>query len=329
MLLKGLIPRDAVLAGRQHIVEQMNRVGWASEEDGVRTAASSPPMLGDTMPPSLMYLHEEVEAGAGGDPAKLNGGVARFRPSANEVGSKSFINDPAVKRVVDAPEMHFIFQRLLCASEVSTLDYKWLRMMLPHQTTSFHVDHCFFHENYRRPQCGTSSKISQRESDELGLPHILTAWLPWHDTNIESGGLAVLRGSNCLPGFRKLRQTYCAVDVSNTDIVNASFFTDDPRTLRQFDKGAQWVTTNYRAGDVLAFGMHTFHGGVVNNNHTPSRVRLSTDIRFFPSTTTMDPRYSVPRRAQRENVYAGSTWRTMAQATEEWEVLGAVTSAKL
>jgi ectoine hydroxylase-related dioxygenase (phytanoyl-CoA dioxygenase family) len=326
LLLKRLVPREAVLAGRQHIVEQMQGAGWVAPEEVDLDAAlllAPAPTLGETQPPSLLYLHEEAGAGAGGDPAKLNGGVARFRPSANEAGPNSFIAHPAVARVAEAPEMHAVCQRLLGAPEVATLDYKWLRIMLPHQTTSFHVDHCFFHEDYRRqPATGASSAApagrSQRESDEQGAPQILTAWLPWCDTDIQTGGLAVLRGSNSLSGFERLRRSYCDVDVSNTDISDASFFSEDPRELLKFDSRAQWVTANYEAGDVLLFGMHTFHGGVVNNSQQPARVRLSSDIRFFPAATPMDARYSLPRQAQRENVHEGPAWRTMAEAKAEW-----------
>jgi hypothetical protein len=340
LLLRDLVPREAVLTGSRYILEQLQRVGWVAGD--VHTEAkradslAPPPILGEVQPPSLLYLHEEAEDGAGGDPAKLNGGVARFRPSTNDAGPNSFIASPAVRRVAEAPELHALCQRLLEAKQVATLDYKWLRMMLPQQATSFHVDHCFFHEDYRRkpgteitaaanvlerPATHLAGSVSQRESDEQGRPQILTAWLPWCDIDIETGGLAVLRGSNSLPGFEQLRRSYCAVDVSNTDITDASFFTEDPRELLQFDSGAQWVTAEFRAGDVLLFGMHTFHGGVVNNSSSPPRVRLSSDIRFFPSSVPMDARYSLPRRAVRENVYAGPKWRTMAEAKAEWGLL--------
>lgn len=310
VLLRGVVPRAQVLAARRHIVGEMQRVGWAAP--GAKDSVLAP-AVGSEQPPSLLYLHEGAEAGAGGDPAQLNGGVARFRPSTDEAGPKSFIRNPAVERVVEGPEMHSMLGRLLSVPAVTTLDYKWLRMMMPGQTTSFHVDHCFFHEDYRPGQ-----RMSQREGDEQGTPSMLTAWIPWCDTDINTGGLAVLRGSNSLPGFQRLRESYCDVDVSNTDISDASFFTQDPRLLASYDARAQWKTADYRAGDALIFSLHTFHGGVVNRSTEPARVRLSSDIRYFAQTQPMDPRYSLPRRAQRENVYSGGAWRTMAEATVEW-----------
>jgi ectoine hydroxylase-related dioxygenase (phytanoyl-CoA dioxygenase family) len=80
---------------------------------------------------------------------------------------------------------------------------------------------------------------------------------------------------------------------------------------------SQWVSSNYRAGDVLVFTLHTFHGGIVNRSKNPPRLRLSTDLRFYPSMQTMDPRYCLPRRAPRENQFKGER-RTMAEARREW-----------
>ena len=63
------------------------------------------------------------------------------------------------------------------------------------------------------------------------MDNILTQWIPWSDVSVRTGGLAVLRGSNSLPGFRRMRETYMDVDVSATDIEDAGAFTDDPHEL--------------------------------------------------------------------------------------------------
>jgi hypothetical protein len=74
--------------------------------------------------------------------------------------------------------------------QVASLDFKWLRLLAGgHATTGFHVDHVFFHEN-------------NHESGQRGM---LTAWLPWVDTPVSLGGLAVLAGSSSLPGFSRVR----------------------------------------------------------------------------------------------------------------------------
>lgn len=60
--------------------------------------------------------------------------------------------------------------------------------------------------------------------------------------------------------------------------------------LAAFDAGSQWVTTDYKAGDLLVFSMHTMHGAVTNTA-TP-QLRLSADIRFQPRSHAVDNRYT-------------------------------------
>jgi len=67
---------------------------------------------------------------------------------------------------------------------------------------------------------------------ESGQSAIFTVWLPWSDTSVETGGLAVLKGSSSLPGFQRCRETYGDVDVSHTDISDSGPLTDvGPKTL--------------------------------------------------------------------------------------------------
>jgi ectoine hydroxylase-related dioxygenase (phytanoyl-CoA dioxygenase family) len=60
--------------------------------------------------------------------------------------------------------------------------------------------------------------------------------------------------------------------------------------LAAFDAGSQWVTTDYKAGDLLVFSMHTMHGAVTNT--ATAQLRLSADIRFQPRSHAVDNRYT-------------------------------------
>ena len=100
------------------------------------------------------------------------------------------------------------------------------------------------------------------------------------------GGLAVLEGSGRLPGFERMRQTYAKdtgeysrVSYTNDDGGPAEGVWSDSLELlvrsclptyfspccssqrawwlQAFDPEARWVTTDYRAGDVLIFDMFT------------------------------------------------------------------------
>lgn len=252
LLFRDLLPREAVLAGLNHIVLRLSRNDWvAPPSDGVGddSGGGRAPALGDMEPPSLLYLHESEAGGQSAgygtveQQAKLlplpQASVPVFRGCVDKAGPASFIRDPAIARIVEGPELDELFCGLLSTPAVSTLDFKWLRMLSPGPTTNFHLDHCFFHENYRRDQ-----PLRQAEADATGMPSMLTAWIPWCDMDIEeTGGLAILRGSNHLPGFQRVRETYGAIDVSHTDVVDAAHFTSDPHELLAMDAGAVELAT--------------------------------------------------------------------------------------
>ena len=84
-----------------------------------------------------------------------------------------------------------------------------------------------------------------------GSDRLHTVWLPWHDVPIERGGLAVLAGSHALPGFDSVRKTYGQHDTGFSDIVDAGGWGSDSLELERFDAGSEWVTADYRAGDLL------------------------------------------------------------------------------
>ena len=52
--------------------------------------------------------------------------------------------------------------------------------------------------------------------------------------------------------------------------------------------GGQWRTADFRAGDILLFGMKTVHMSTTN---TTEHVRLSCDVRWQPAADPIDARY--------------------------------------
>ena len=52
--------------------------------------------------------------------------------------------------------------------------------------------------------------------------------------------------------------------------------------------GGQWATTEFVAGDVVVFGMHTMHASTTN---LTSQFRLSCDVRFQPVQDSVDERW--------------------------------------
>jgi len=120
-----------------------------------------------------------------------------------------------------------------------------------------------------------------------GTSNLFTLWTPFGDTSVEMGTLAVLEGSNKLPSFKKLQQTYASMDAEEQNLMGTGWFTEDPLELSsQF--GGTWKTSDYNAGDVLIFGMRTFHMSTVN---TTRLVRISCDTRWQPASQPVDPRF--------------------------------------
>lgn len=116
------------------------------------------------------------------------------------------------------------------------------------------------------------------------------------DVPVSLGGLAVIEGSHRLPGFRKIRETYCEYDTQRTGVVEDApeqdgWLSSDPAELLRFDRAARWVTSDFSAGDVVVFPMKLLHGSVTNRS--ASTLRLSCDVRFQPASHPHDERYSV------------------------------------
>ena len=97
------------------------------------------------------------------------------------------MHTPELLRLLEGPEITRFFEQLWGGQPVTTLYRKWLRLVPEGEATTFHVDNSFF---------------------SLGTPSLTSAWVPLNDVPRELGGLAVIEGSNHLPGFGVVRRTY-------------------------------------------------------------------------------------------------------------------------
>ena len=300
LLFRSILPAAAVAAGRARIESEMAANGWFADgtQPSERVARPGGPREGfGTNPTAAMLRAHECRALTN--------------------------NYSEVMRVLEAPEVRAVFAKLF-GEPAATLDYKWMRAVSPsrqaagvHHYSSFHVDNVYM----------------GRGSDRL-----TTCWIPWHDIEPADGGLCVLSGSSSLSGFETLRSTYGEHDVSDSDIEAAAggSFGHDPAELLQLDSGARWLTTSFREGDVLLFGMKTVHGPLSSERVKPPRVRLSTDTRWQPASEPVDDRHTVglgpddslwvkhgkfgldwARDSKALNKHKGP-WRSMAEAKRAW-----------
>ncbi|HZH98559.1 MAG TPA: phytanoyl-CoA dioxygenase family protein [Fimbriimonadaceae bacterium] len=183
--------------------------------------------------------------------------------------------DFEVERLLYEGAIPDFFQRFL-GGEIKHYDYTWLRTVAPGKGTNPHCDIVFMGR---------------------GTAQLYTAWTPLDDIDTRLGGLIVLENSH---RRETLKETYCRLDVDErcsneeggTPLSRAGFLdtgaiTNNPADLRQ-QFGSRWLTTDFKAGDVLIFGMFTVHASLDNQS---DRIRLSTDSRYQLAGEPVDERW--------------------------------------
>ena len=146
----------------------------------------------------------------------------------------------------------------------TTFTFKWLRQVSTGQYTGSHYDVVYMGR---------------------GSHDLYTVWTPLGDISLDMGPLAINVGSHRLDSFAKLRATYGQMDVDRDRV--QGWFEENPRAVtEQF--GGRWATTEFKAGDVLIFGMFTMHASLTN---TSGRFRLTCDCRYQRKGDPIDERW--------------------------------------
>ena len=209
-----------------------------------------------------------------------------------------------VRAVLNGEEIHAFFDRYF-SEPTFVLDLKIIRVQRPGVSTGIHYDVVYMGRGTRR---------------------LCSCWIPLGDIAVEQGPLALCAGSNSLPGFAKLRETYGHYDVDGTLMrgANGSFSGWFSFDLSEISErfGGRWRTANYRAGDILVFTPLTMHCGLDNNS---DRFRLSSDIRCQPLSEPADPRWigehalgnTAAHQLARNEIEAETT---LEDARKEWGV---------
>jgi ectoine hydroxylase-related dioxygenase (phytanoyl-CoA dioxygenase family) len=171
-------------------------------------------------------------------------------------------------------------------------DFLYLRAAPPGRATGIHYDYPFF---------------------GLASDKVVTAWIPIGDVPAREGPLVIVEGSN---RFDDLIAAMRTLDIAGRPEKKAAY--DSSAVALAQSRGTRLLTADFRAGDVVLFGMYTAHGSL--DNHSPARrVRLSLDIRYQPADEPRDERYFGPNPG-------GTTGAGYAELngarplTEEWHV---------
>lgn len=147
---------------------------------------------------------------------------------------------------------------------VVPFDYLMLRVAIEGRATEVHYDYPFF----------------ARLHDQ-----VRTVWIPVGDVPVDDGPVFVVEGSN---DFRDVIEPMIGFDVA-TELKRTAAFAVTATELA-IERRTRLLTTDFRAGDVLVFGMYTAHGSL--DHHDPTgRVRVSCDARWQAEGLALDERY--------------------------------------
>ncbi len=187
-------------------------------------------------------------------------------------------DNPALHQLLYGPHLLGFYESLL-GGPVRHYDFTWMRAVAPGRGTAPHGDVVFMGR---------------------GTHDVCTAWVPLGDADFEQGGLMVLEGSHRRSEIRDdyaLRDvdTYCTNADPATDDSTAGTeqprwtgsLSDDPVEVRE-RLGGRWLTTQFRAGDLLTFSIYLVHASLDNHSN---RIRLSSDSRYQLASEPVDERW--------------------------------------
>ena len=202
------------------------------------------------------------------------GGGYAFKPEVTR-------NNPAVQNLLYGERLVGFYEKFF-AEDVRHYDSTWLRAIGLGKGTNPHCD---------LPYMGR------------GTHGHMTCWVPYGDISFDLGGLVVLEGSHKRMDLLE-KYVYRDVDAycenKPNQVANAlhgakvfgwtfsgTLSHHPPMVRNKF--GGRWLTTEYRAGDFITFGMFTVHASL--DNRTTNRLRISSDSRYQRASEPIDNRW--------------------------------------
>lgn len=208
-----------------------------------------------------------AEVGEIADPpaAGIGTGESFRRERTADLGAfwQSVSAGAALRRVSHGVEVRKLMDAVL-GTPTQPHDYMFLRPGPVGRSTHLHYDFPFF---------------------ARGSERIFTVWLALGDIPVEEGPLMVLEGSH---RFDDLIEPVRKIDYESSDTPLVQMTDDTADFVRE--RNARLLTSDFRPGDLVIFGMFSMHG-TLDNNSPAGRVRLSCDVRWQPATDPVDPRY--------------------------------------
>ncbi|KAI9901299.1 hypothetical protein N3K66_003116 [Trichothecium roseum] len=277
LLVKGLLPREDVLAAREAYFKGMSPSGVLKQ--------GSDPVEGIFNPDAAPADYPGIGAGSvknsrPGDTEKsavfaelaLEQHTAPWYAGSEDSGERGFANHPALKE--------FVAKFTKWGDDTLPVKRSLLRNNTPgNKAIGVHYDQTFMRH---------------------GEPTSVTAWVPIGDVRLDGGGLIYLDqgeqlGAEIEQDFsRKAREAGLSEEETknafNSNMMASGFLCDGPAEFgRRY--GRKWLVTEYEAGDVVFHSPHMIHASTINYD-TEGRIRLGTDLRFVNSARPWDKRWN-------------------------------------
>lgn len=202
----------------------------------------------------------------------------------------------AYTNVVMSPRILDFFTAFL-GGQARSFDFRWPRFMRLGESTGIHCDGPYI---------------------TRGTRNVWSAWIPLGDVPLSDGPIMLLERSHL---NEQLRHSYGMLDA---DREKMGWLSTDPVELRR-QLGGRWLSTDFRAGDVLLFGPDMVHGSL--ENRSPQRhCRLSSDTRYQLASDPLDERYngsdtSNPHGGARRVFLPGKAPGNNQEFQDEWKLV--------
>jgi len=176
---------------------------------------------------------------------------------------RSVSEGPELRRATHGRDISRVME-IVAGEAPRAQDFLFLRVGVPGRATGLHFDYPFF----------------TRLHDQ-----VWTVWTSMGDTPVSRGPLMVVENSH---RFSDLVESVVGFDVVRDTSRKAAFAENAIDFARA--RGTRLLTADFRAGDVILFGMYLLHGSL-DHHDAGGTVRVSTDLRWQPARMPADPRY--------------------------------------
>lgn len=186
------------------------------------------------------------------------------------------------------------FERWYGRGPIRTFDFKWPRFFRPGEGTGIHCDSPYINR---------------------GTLNLYSAWIPLGDLDRQGGALVVLENSH---RSQFVRETYADKDADRDKL---GWLSTDPLALQEH-LGGRWLTSDFRAGDLVIFSIYLVHAGL-DNASTENKCRLSSDTRYQIADEPQDERWNGtnlnPHGGRRVFLPGLGKWNNNKEFEEEWK----------